>query len=170
MHCFDTSPLPNKPHPPSPEVFAVDPCSPQWSPLSRPPFQGVLFGLVADHYGRQPAVLGSLYLMCFATLGQGLTPPVPKLGPIWLIVSRALQGVALGGVPPPLSPLSPLSSLCSNGREIRHNWGFCADFWHSLGPLARRQCLFPSLQGRRVLVPSTLQRAFRFFLPGEEYC
>eukprot|EP00667_Euglena_gracilis_P009719 EG_transcript_9880 len=61
------------------------------------PFGGVLFGLVADHYGRQPAVLGSLYLMCFATLGQGLTPPVPKLGPIWLIVSRALQGVALGG-------------------------------------------------------------------------
>jgi len=61
------------------------------------PLGGLVFGMVADTYGRRPAVLLSLSVMCGATVGQGLVPVVPHLGPSLLLTCRVLQGIATGG-------------------------------------------------------------------------
>jgi len=61
------------------------------------PVGSLAFGMVADTFGRRPAVLLSLSLMCVATVGQGLVPVVPHLGPSLLLTCRVLQGIAAGG-------------------------------------------------------------------------
>ena len=61
------------------------------------PFGGFLIGLAADQFGRRAALLASAYLMFAATVGQGLTPAVEYVGPIWMLLCRALQGFATGG-------------------------------------------------------------------------
>ena len=61
------------------------------------PFGGLLFGRLTDHSGRRTAMLTSLYLSLGATVGGGLAPNVPYLGPLWVLLCRVLQGAGLAG-------------------------------------------------------------------------
>ena len=53
---------------------------------------GVLFGLMADRWGRRPALVGSLWVYSVFTFACGLTRSVWQLG-----VCRFLLGVGMGG-------------------------------------------------------------------------
>ena len=61
------------------------------------PFGGLLFGRLADLSGRRTAMLTALYMGLGATVGIGLAPRVPYLGPSWVVLCRLLQGLALAG-------------------------------------------------------------------------
>ena len=61
------------------------------------PVGGLLFGCLSDRQGRRTSMLTSLYLTYGATLGLGLAPRVPYLGPAWIVLCRFLQGIGLAG-------------------------------------------------------------------------
>lgn len=64
------------------------------------PLGAILFGAIGDKYGRKPALMGSMLLMCFATTAIGFLPTYTSIGvlaPLLLILCRLLQGIALGG-------------------------------------------------------------------------
>jgi len=64
------------------------------------PVGGVLIGAYADRAGRRPALLLTIVLMTIGTLGLVVTPSYATIGlaaPILLVISRLVQGVALGG-------------------------------------------------------------------------
>lgn len=64
------------------------------------PLGGVLFGILGDRYGRKQALIWSLLLMGFATMGIGLIPGYATIGvaaPALLVLLRLIQGVAVGG-------------------------------------------------------------------------
>ena len=64
------------------------------------PVGGIALGLMADRWGRKPALNLTLILMAVGSLGVGCAPTVAQaglIGPIWLLGARLIQGFALGG-------------------------------------------------------------------------
>lgn len=64
------------------------------------PIGAIFFGHMGDKYGRKKALLGTLILMAFSTVGIGLLPTYEMVGifaPLFLILFRLLQGFAAGG-------------------------------------------------------------------------
>ncbi|MDY6947402.1 MAG: MFS transporter [Pseudomonadota bacterium] len=64
------------------------------------PIGGMLFGHVADHYGRRKALTWSVLLMCFGSLMIAVTPTYASIGiaaPAMLFIARLIQGLSLGG-------------------------------------------------------------------------
>ena len=61
------------------------------------PIGNVLFGSIADAYGRKTSFVASSVVLVFGTLGQGLTPRVPYLGAVWMLAFRSLQGLGYAG-------------------------------------------------------------------------
>lgn len=64
------------------------------------PLGGVLIGAFADRAGRRPAMLLTIALITFGTLGLALTPSYASIGvaaPIIVVLCRLVQGLALGG-------------------------------------------------------------------------
>jgi len=64
------------------------------------PFGSVVFGWLADRYGRRGALTMSVLLMCFGSLIIALTPSATVIGlwaPALLLIARLLQGLSQGG-------------------------------------------------------------------------
>lgn len=64
------------------------------------PLGGMLFGHLADHYGRRTALTLSVLLMCFGSLMIAVTPTYASIGiaaPAMLFLARLIQGLSLGG-------------------------------------------------------------------------
>jgi MFS transporter, MHS family, alpha-ketoglutarate permease len=64
------------------------------------PLGGMLFGHLADHYGRRTALTLSVLLMCFGSLMIAVMPSYGTIGiaaPALLLVARLIQGLSLGG-------------------------------------------------------------------------
>jgi MHS family alpha-ketoglutarate permease-like MFS transporter len=64
------------------------------------PFGGLLFGWLADHKGRQPAMTLSVSASAIGSLIIGVTPTAATIGisaPLVLILARLIQGLAQGG-------------------------------------------------------------------------
>lgn len=64
------------------------------------PLGGMLFGHLADHYGRRTALTLSVLLMCFGSLMIAVTPTYASIGiaaPMMLFLARLIQGLSLGG-------------------------------------------------------------------------
>jgi MFS family permease len=71
------------------------------------PLGGILIGAYADRAGRRSAMLLTIVLITFGTLGLALTPSYESIGiaaPILLILCRLVQGFALGGEVGPRRP------------------------------------------------------------------
>ena len=63
------------------------------------PLGGVLGGYLGDRIGRKPVLVGSLFLMGFATVLIGVLPTYDMVGvwaPILLVIVRVIQGLAFG--------------------------------------------------------------------------
>lgn len=72
------------------------------------PLGGVLIGTFADKAGRKPAMILTATLITLGTLGVAITPSYETIGiaaPIFVVICRLLQGLALGG------ELGPATSL-----------------------------------------------------------
>ncbi|MGW6791583.1 MFS transporter [Streptomyces chartreusis] len=64
------------------------------------PLGSLLFGTIADRFGRRTSLLGTLVLVASATTLIGLLPTAATIGiwaPILLVLMRLLQGLAAGG-------------------------------------------------------------------------
>lgn len=64
------------------------------------PFGGLIFGHLADRYGRRHMLTWSVLLMCFGSLLIAVTPTYATIGvgaPIVLTIARILQGISQGG-------------------------------------------------------------------------
>lgn len=64
------------------------------------PLGGVIFGWLADRYGRRNSLMMSVLLMCFGSLMIALSPTYNEIGigaTIILVVARLLQGLSQGG-------------------------------------------------------------------------
>ncbi len=64
------------------------------------PLGGVLFGWVADRYGRRRSLMVSVLLMCFGSLLIACSPTHADIGAaatVLLVVARLLQGLSQGG-------------------------------------------------------------------------
>jgi MHS family alpha-ketoglutarate permease-like MFS transporter len=64
------------------------------------PLGGILFGHLADRYGRRAALTLSVAVMCFGSLMIAVTPTYESIGiaaPMVLFLARLLQGLSLGG-------------------------------------------------------------------------
>jgi MFS family permease len=64
------------------------------------PLGGLVFGVLGDRHGRKRALVWSLLLMGFATMGVGLIPGYATIGvaaPALLVLLRLIQGLAVGG-------------------------------------------------------------------------
>ncbi|HWD68028.1 MAG TPA: MFS transporter, partial [Caulobacteraceae bacterium] len=64
------------------------------------PIGGIVLGRVGDAIGRKPAMLISFTLMALGLLGVAVTPTYAQIGmaaPVIVIISRLVQGFALGG-------------------------------------------------------------------------
>lgn len=64
------------------------------------PISGLLIGLVADHFGRKPALMLTIWGMTGASAVIALTPTYGQIGvlaPIILLLARVVQGIAIGG-------------------------------------------------------------------------
>lgn len=64
------------------------------------PLGGVLFGWLADKYGRRISLMMSVLLMCFGSGMIAVTPTADSIGvmaPIILTFARVLQGISQGG-------------------------------------------------------------------------
>jgi MFS family permease len=72
------------------------------------PLGGVLIGAFADKAGRKPAMILTVALITFGTLGMAATPSYASIGiaaPIIVVFCRLLQGLALGGEVGPATSL-----------------------------------------------------------------
>jgi MHS family proline/betaine transporter-like MFS transporter len=64
------------------------------------PFGGVVIGRLGDTQGRKAALVLTIFLMAFGTVGLGVLPSYETIGiwaPILLVALRILQGIAAGG-------------------------------------------------------------------------
>lgn len=64
------------------------------------PVGSIVIGRIADAKGRKIALLITIYLMAFSTVGIGLLPSYETIGmlaPIMLVICRLAQGIAAGG-------------------------------------------------------------------------
>ena len=64
------------------------------------PVGGLMFGWLADHYGRRNSLILSVLLMCFGSLLIAICPTYEQIGviaPIVLVLARLLQGLSQGG-------------------------------------------------------------------------
>ncbi|WP_225440253.1 MFS transporter [Amycolatopsis eburnea] len=64
------------------------------------PLGSLVFGAIADRFGRRTSLLGTLVLVAGATTVIGLLPTAASIGiwaPILLVLMRLLQGLAAGG-------------------------------------------------------------------------
>ena len=64
------------------------------------PLGGIVFGHFGDKFGRKNAVIITLALMGFGTVGVGCLPTYAQIGiwaPILLVALRVVQGIAMGG-------------------------------------------------------------------------
>ena len=64
------------------------------------PIGGIIFGRLADRYGRRHALLLAMKCMFIASLGMALLPTYAHLGitaSILMLLFRALQGISIGG-------------------------------------------------------------------------
>lgn len=64
------------------------------------PIGGAMIGYVADHLGRRKALLLTISLMTFSTLGMAFLPTYATIGilsPIFLTIIRLSQGLAVSG-------------------------------------------------------------------------
>jgi MHS family proline/betaine transporter-like MFS transporter len=64
------------------------------------PLGGILIGRLGDTRGRKTALVLTIFLMAFGTVGLGLLPSYGTIGiwaPILLVVLRIVQGLAAGG-------------------------------------------------------------------------
>lgn len=63
------------------------------------PIGGVVIAHIGDQYGRKPAMILTIALMGFATVGIGLLPTAESIGlwaPVLLVVFRCIQGFGAG--------------------------------------------------------------------------
>ena len=88
------------------------------------PLGGILFGWMADHVGRKPAMLLTIVLITIGTLALAITPTYASIGiaaPIIIVTARLIQGLALGGeVGPSTSFLIEIAP--PNKRGIYSAW------------------------------------------------
>lgn len=71
-----------------------------WVGFLARPLGGLIFGHFGDRVGRKRALVVTLLMMGFATMGVGVLPTYAQIGitaPILLILLRMVQGVAMGG-------------------------------------------------------------------------
>lgn len=64
------------------------------------PLGGIVFGHVADRYGRRPALYFSSGLMTFSTVAIAFLPTYQTAGalaPVLLVLMRVMQGISVGG-------------------------------------------------------------------------
>ena len=61
------------------------------------PIGNLLFGAVADRWGRKTSLLWASSVLTVGTLAQGLTPTGSHAGCIWMVTFRGLQGLGYGG-------------------------------------------------------------------------
>jgi MFS transporter, MHS family, alpha-ketoglutarate permease len=64
------------------------------------PFGSILFGAIADKYGRRNSLTASVLLMCFGSLLIACAPSAESIGlwaPVLLTLSRLIQGLSQGG-------------------------------------------------------------------------
>ena len=64
------------------------------------PFGGLLFGYIADRYGRRLSLTLSVACMCFGSFLIAIAPPYAAIGlaaPVLLAVARIVEGLSLGG-------------------------------------------------------------------------
>src|ERR1700742_2402046 len=64
------------------------------------PLGGIVIGRLGDTKGRKTALVLTIFLMAFGTVGLGLLPSYETIGvlaPILLVILRLVQGVAAGG-------------------------------------------------------------------------
>src|SRR5215471_296229 len=64
------------------------------------PLGGIVIGRLGDSKGRKTALVLTIFLMAFGTVGLGLLPSFDAIGvwaPILLVVLRLVQGIAAGG-------------------------------------------------------------------------
>ncbi|HTJ01829.1 MAG TPA: MFS transporter [Methylovirgula sp.] len=64
------------------------------------PIGGVLFGWLADRYGRRPSLTLSVLCMCVGSLLIAVTPTYSSIGfaaPVILAIARVIEGLSLGG-------------------------------------------------------------------------
>ncbi len=64
------------------------------------PLGGLLFGQLADRFGRRNALTASVLLMCLGSLLIAVTPTYASIGiaaPVLLGLARVIQGLSLGG-------------------------------------------------------------------------
>lgn len=71
-----------------------------WVGFLARPLGGIIFGHLGDRVGRKKALITTLLLMGFTTVGVGLLPTYASIGmlaPVLLVFLRIVQGIAVGG-------------------------------------------------------------------------
>jgi MHS family proline/betaine transporter-like MFS transporter len=64
------------------------------------PLGGIVIGRLGDTQGRKTALVLTIFLMAFGTVGLGLLPSYDAIGvwaPLLLVILRLVQGIAAGG-------------------------------------------------------------------------
>ena len=92
------------------------------------PLGGLLFGWIADRYGRRHSLIMSVLLMCFGSLLIAMSPTYQEIGigaTIILVVARLLQGVSQGG------EYGASATYLSEMSHPKHR-GFYSGVWYTM--------------------------------------